>query len=250
MFYKKIISIVMSSFIMLEALGTKELNWYFMKNGDTVSPPKESESFIDKYDTYYLGDTNSKVIYLTFDEGYENGYTGKILDILKENQVPAAFFVVQPYIKANPELIKRMDDEGHLVCNHSHHHPSMASISDKTKFEKELSDVNDEYKALTGKDMPKFFRPPMGKYSERSLSYTKELGYKSIFWSFAYKDWIPTEQPSHEEAIKKIEGKVHNGEIMLLHAVSKTNTEVLDKVIKDLKDQGYTFKSLNELPQK
>lgn len=250
MFFKKIISLIMSSFMLMETLGTKELNWYFVKEGDTVSPPKESASFLDKYDAYYLGDTSSKVIYLTFDEGYENGYTGKILDILKDNNVPAAFFVVQPYIKTNPELIKRMDNEGHLVCNHSHHHPSMASISDKAKFEKELTDVNDEYKNLTGKDIPKFFRPPMGKYSERSLAYTKEFGYKSIFWSFAYKDWIPSEQPSHDEAIKKIESRAHNGEIMLLHAVSKTNTEILDQVIKDLKAQGYEFKSLNDMPCK
>lgn len=240
----------LSFLINTASLDTKELNWYFMLNNGTVSPPKESASFIEKYDTYYVGNSDKKEIYLTFDEGYENGYTSKILDVLKSNNVPAAFFVVKPYITSNPDLIKRMDSEGHLVCNHSSHHPSMAKITDSAKFKSEFDEVNDAYKSLTGKDMPKYFRPPMGKYSEKSLSETKNLGYKSIFWSFAYKDWIPDEQPSHEYAKKKILSKVHNGEIMLLHAVSKTNTEILDDVIKELKSQGYEFKSLNDLPQK
>ena len=245
-----LISICLASILTFSNLNTKELNWYFVQNGNTVSPPKESASFIDKYDTYYIGDPEKKIIYITFDEGYENGYTGKILDILKDNNVPAAFFVVKPYIVSNPDIIKRMDAEGHLVCNHSTHHPSMAKITDINKFNAEFDDVNTEYKNLTGKDMPKFFRPPMGKYSEQSLSNTKNKGYKTIFWSFAYKDWITNEQPTHEYAKKKIIGKAHNGEIMLLHAVSKTNTEILDEVLKELKSQGYEFKSLTELPSR
>ena len=169
----------------------------------------------------------NKVIYLTFDEGYENGYTQKILDILKEENVPAAFFVVKPYITQNPEIIKRMADEGHLVCNHSNHHPSMATVTDPEKFKKNLQMLKMLIKKLLVADMPKFFRPPMGKYSVNSLKKTKDLGYKTIFWSFAYKDWIIDNQPSEEEAIKKITNGVHPGCIMLIHAVSKTNTDVL-----------------------
>ena len=144
-----------------------------------------------------------------------------------------------------------MDEEGHLVCNHTSHHPSMAKILDKEKFTKEFTEVEEEYSKVTGKEMPKFFRPPMGKYSEQSLAYTEELGYTSVFWSFAYKDWLVDEQPSKEAAKKKILDKVHNGEVALLHAVSDTNTAILDEILKELKSNGYEFKSLNDLtPQK
>lgn len=227
-----------------------ELNWYFVKreNGKTPEPPKESASFFSEYNAYYVGDTNSKVLYLTFDEGYENGNTPKILDTLKEENVPAAFFVVKPYIKQESDIVKRMVDEGHLVCNHSSHHPSMASIKDDEKFKLEFSEVEDEFKALTGNDMPKFFRPPMGKYSKNSLKKTQDLGYKTIFWSFAYRDWLVDNQPEENAAIKKIVDGAHPGSIILLHAVSNTNAKILKNVIQELKSQGYEFKSLNELP--
>jgi len=227
-----------------------ELNWYFVKRGDAKTPeqPKESQSFLSEYDGYYVGDTTSKVLYLTFDEGYENGNTPRILDTLKEENVPAAFFVVKPYIKQEPDIVKRMVAEGHLVCNHTSHHPSMASIKDSEKFKLEFSEVEDEYKALIGEDMPKFFRPPMGKYSKNSLKQTKDLGYKTIFWSFAYKDWLVDNQPEEKAAIKKIVSGAHPGSIMLLHAVSNTNAKILKDVIQELKSQGYEFKSLNELP--
>ena len=243
---KQILSLFLS-FNLLFASPT--LNWYYNLNKEskTVTPPKECSSFIDKYNTYYVGDTSKKVIYLTFDEGYENGYTAKILDILKEHKVPAAFFVVKPYITGNPDLIKRMEDEGHIVGNHSWHHPDMAQISDPEKFKQEFEAVESAYKEVTGKDMKKFFRPPMGKFNEESLKRTKDLGYKTIFWSFAYKDWIKDEQPSKEEGKKKILEKAHNGEIMLLHAVSSTNTSILGEVIEQLKSEGYEFKSLDDL---
>lgn len=231
-------------------LSTKEYNWYFkhVKNGEPPLPPPESASFISKYNACYLGDTSKKVLYLTFDEGYENGYTAPILDVLKKHNVKAAFFVVKPYITSNPDLIKRMVDEGHLVCNHSNHHPSMASITDKAKFNKELSDVEDAFYELTGKKMPKYFRPPMGKYSETSLKLTEEYGYKTVFWSFAYADWDTKKQPSLDFAKKRILEKTHNGAIILLHAVSKTNAEILDSLITEWKNQGYELKSLEELP--
>lgn len=228
-----------------------ELNWYFVnrESGKTPEAPKESADFLNEYDAYYIGDTNSKVLYLTFDQGYENGNTHKILDVLKEEKVPAAFFVVKPYIKSEKDIVKRMVDEGHLVCNHSSHHPSMPSILDNEKFNKEFTEVEEEFKTLTGQDMPKFFRPPMGKYSKNSLKKTQALGYKTIFWSFAYKDWLVDNQPKEDYAIKKILAGVHPGAIILLHSVSDTNTKILKTVIRELKKQGYEFKSLKDLPE-
>lgn len=227
-----------------------ELNWYFVARvkGETPEAPKESSSFLNDYNAYYVGDTSQKVLYLTFDEGYENGNTPKILDILKETNTPAAFFVVKPYIDTEPEIVKRMYDEGHLVCNHSNHHPSMAQVTDLEKFKAELEDVDLAYKNLTGTEIPKFFRPPMGKYSKNSLKKTQDLGYKTIFWSFAYRDWLVNDQPNEGKAIEKITKGAHPGAIMLLHAVSSTNTKVLKTVIENLKAEGYEFKSLNDLP--
>lgn len=252
--------IMFSSFIVLSILGIKvfadnigdntELNWYFVGRGKDVTPeaPKESASFLKDSYSFYLGDTSKKELYLTFDEGYEKGNTEAILDILKEVNVKAAFFVVKPYITSQAETVKRMDAEGHLVCNHTSHHPSMASIQDTQKFNNEFKEVEDAYKSLTGKDMPKYFRPPMGKYSKASLQKTKDLGYKTIFWSFAYKDWLVDNQPSPSYAIDKIKKGVHPGCIMLLHAVSDTNTKVLKEVLLSLKEEGYEFKTLDELP--
>ncbi len=233
-------------------MSSKEYNWYFQprKDKNPPLPPKETANFLPKYSCYHLGDTSKKVLYLTFDEGYENGYTGPILDVLKKHKVKAAFFVVKPYINSNEDLIKRMVDEGHLVCNHSSHHRSMASITDTEKFNKEFSEVEEAFEKVTnGKKMPKYFRPPMGKYSELSLSNTKNLGYKTVFWSFAYMDWEINNQPSHEFAKKRIMDKTHNGAIVLLHAVSKTNAEILDDIITEWKNQGYEIKTLDELPK-
>ena len=226
-----------------------ELNWYYVPNNKGATPEgaKECKDFLKENDGYYVGNTNEKVLYLTFDEGYEKGNTGAILDTLKKVKVPAAFFVVKPFIDSQPELIKRMVDEGHLVCNHSNHHPSMASISDINEFKKEFTDVEDAFKSLTKKDMPKYFRPPMGKYSKTSLMRTKELGYKTIFWSFAYKDWLVDDQPDASFAINKIKSGMHSGAIVLLHAVSDTNTQILEQILTELKKEGYTFKSLDEL---
>ena len=233
-------------------LNTKERDWFYIikKDGTPSGIPDDVAQIIKKHNAYYLGNTEEKVIYLTFDEGYENGYTGKILDILKENDVKAAFFVVKPYITSNKDLIKRMADEGHLVCNHSNTHPSMAqtALKGKEAFQKEFTDTEKAYEDLTGKKMAKYFRPPMGKYSELSLEYTKELGYKSIFWSFAYNDWDVNKQPSHDYAKKVLLERAHSGGIYLLHAVSKTNTEILDWWIKDAKSKGYRFATLDELP--
>jgi len=232
----------------INSLNNNKICWWFKPNKLHVTPEVNNKMTFDlqKYDAYYVGDTTRKVLYLTFDEGYENGYTDKILDILKANDVKAIFFVTLPYLKGNTALIQRMVNEGHIVANHTNHHPSMPTVTgDEAKFNKELQDVEEEFKNVTGKAMPKFFRPPMGEFSEKSLAMTKNLGYKTVFWSFAYYDWDINRQPSVEKAKKTILGGLHNGSIMLIHAVSKTNAEVLDEVLKEAKAEGYTFELLN-----
>ena len=230
------------------SLSTQEYNWYFNPREDGKQPlPIGEASFFTKYDSYYVGSPNEKVIFLTFDSGYENGYTNSILDTLKKHNAPGNFFVVESYIKNNPDLIKRMEKEGHLVCNHSKSHLSMASITDTEKFKNEIESVSNTYKEVTGHEMPRFFRPPMGKFSERSLAYTRDLGYKSIFWSFAYVDWYNDQQPTHEYAKNKIYSRTHPGAIVLLHSNSKTNAEILDEVITHWEKEGYTLKSLDYL---
>lgn len=200
-----------------------------------------------KYDAYYAENTEEKVIYLTFDAGYENGNTGAILDALKKHKVPATFFVVGPFISEHPELVKRMAEEGHTVGNHTYSHPDMSKISTKESFQKELSQVETLYEEITGSPMTKYYRPPQGKYSETNLSMAKELGYKTFFWSLAYVDWYQDDQPTKEEAFDKLIGRIHPGAIVLLHSTSSTNAEILDELLTKWEDMGYSFKSLNSL---
>ena len=229
-------------------LSTQEYSWYFNPREDGKQPTAIQEAnFFNKYDSYYVGDPNEKVIYLTFDSGYENGYTNTLLDVLKKHNAKAHFFVVETYIKANPDIIKRMEKEGHLVCNHSKSHPSMASIHDFEKFKSEITSVEEAYKEVTNKEMPKYFRPPMGKFSEESLKYTKDLEYSSIFWSFAYVDWYNDKQPTHEFAKNKIYSRTHPGAIVLLHSNSKTNSEILDDVLTHWEEEGYRLETLDYL---
>lgn len=239
-----LISATSYSFKYKLAPENSELNWYFVNRGNDQIPecPKESAEFLDTYDAYYVGDTENKIIYLTFDEGYENGYTEQILDVLKEKNVKAIFFVTSHYITYSPDTVKRMVDEGHIVANHTNHHYSMPSVTYSTDvFNKELTDVEDKFKELTGKDMPKFFRPPMGQYSQKSLAMTKDLGYKTVFWSFAYGDYEPSNQPSPYEGKKNILDHLHDGSILLLHAISKTNADILGEVIDEARKSGYEF---------
>jgi peptidoglycan-N-acetylmuramic acid deacetylase len=221
--------------------------FYFKKN-DEHKPADTEEDFkrmLNSYKGMYLGDTSKKVIYLTFDEGYENGYTGKILDTLKEDKVPAAFFVTGDYVKRQSDLIRRMVDEGHIVGNHTVHHPSMPTISDE-KVKDEITGLAEMYTSLTGEDMT-YFRPPMGEFSERTLKITSDLGYKTVFWSYAYNDWDITKHHNIDEVYNKFMKNLHNGEIVLLHAVSPENAQVLDKIIKAVKAEGYEFKSLDDI---
>ena len=175
----------------------EELDWYYVSKGKNQIPegPNESIDFLKENSAYYLGDTSKKVLYLTFDEGYENNNTPQILNILKEFKIPAAFFVTKPFIDNHPELVKRMVAEGHIVGNHGVHHTSIAKIHDKEALASELNGVADSYKKLIGEDIPKFFRPPMWKYSKKSLQMTKDLGYKTTFSSFAFKDWLKDQFP-------------------------------------------------------
>ena len=199
------------------------------------------------YDGAFLGDTTEKVIYLTFDAGYENGCTGKILDILKKHEVKAAFFLVGNYLEKNADLVRRMAEEGHIVGNHTMHHPDMSKITDMTAFRKELEDLEKLYFDITGQQMPKYYRPPQGTYSEDNLRMAKELGYKTVFWSLAYVDWNNDSQPSGEYAFSKLIPRTHNGAVVLLHSTSTTNAAILDELLTRWKEMGYRFASVEEL---
>jgi len=200
-----------------------------------------------EYDAYYVGDAEEKVIYLTFDAGYENGFTAGILDVLAKHEAPAAFFLVGTYIRDEPELIKRMEAEGHIVANHTMRHPDMTKIGDLAAFRKELAEVEDVYRAVTGKEIPRYYRPPKGIYNEANLRMAKELGYQTIFWSLAYRDWENDNQPGHDEAFKKLIPRVHPGAVILLHNTSKTNAQILDELLTKYTNMGYRFESLAHL---
>ena len=200
-----------------------------------------------RYDAAYIGDTSRKVLYLTFDAGYENGCTEKILDTLKKHDVKAAFFLVGNYIERNADLVRRMAEEGHIVGNHTMHHPDMSKISDKEGFSKELQDLEKLFLETTGQEMPKFYRPPQGAYSEDNLKMAKELGYKTVFWSLAYVDWNNDSQPTREQAFAKLLPRTHDGAVVLLHSTSQTNAEILDELLTRWKDMGYTFETVDRL---
>ena len=200
-----------------------------------------------QYDAAYIGDTGEKVLYLTFDAGYENGCTAEILDILKEQEVQAAFFLVGNYIEKNADLVRRMVQEGHTVGNHTMHHYDMSRLSDKAAFQKELTDLEALYRDTVGSQMPKFYRPPQGLYSEENLAMAKELGSQTVFWSLAYVDWNNDSQPSREQALSKLLPRTHNGAVILLHSTSRTNAQILGELIEHWKAEGYRFASVEEL---
>ncbi len=225
----------------------RKYSWSFVRKKDNLPPGFERAqvTLADKYGAIYLGDTSKKTIYLTFDEGYENGYTPRILDTLKEHNVKAAFFITMPYLKKEFELVKRMVDEGHIVGNHTVNHPSMPEVTDDTKLEQEILRLDMMFKEKTGKDM-KYLRPPKGEFSERTLKISKDLGYRNVFWSLAYADWDVNNQKGAQYAYSMVTGNIHNGAVLLIHAVSRDNAEALGSIIKDLQAQGYTFGTLDE----
>ena len=233
---------------------TTAYNWYCKKTSDHSQPNLDNMLFIPENTNTFFVDTNhsnfndkDKIIYLTFDAGYENGNISKILDTLKNHKVTGAFFILENLVKRNPELVKRMADEGHLICNHTASHCDMSKITEKESFFEELEKLNKICKESLDIEVSKFYRPPEGRYSELNLKHATELGYKTIFWSFAYADWDNNEQLAPEAAINKILAGTHNGEILLLHPTSSTNAAILDDLITHWKSEGFRFGSLEEL---
>ena len=228
------------------ALETGSWGLHFRQEG-TAPIASAGADQLRQLDAAYLGDTTQPVIYLTFDAGYENGATEKILDVLQKHQVKAAFFLVGNYIEKNADLVRRMVEEGHTVGNHTMHHPDMSKITDPTAFQTELTELENLYRQVTGQEMPKYYRPPQGIYSEENLKMARELGYKTVFWSLAYVDWNNDAQPTKEEAFSKLLPRIHNGAVVLLHSTSRTNAEILDELLTKWKDMGYRFGTLDEL---
>lgn len=221
-------------------------DWYFKPTTDNSQPEVIPEAdFLDNYDVIYLGNKDEKTLYLTFDAGYDNGCHTDILDTLAQKNVKAAFFVDGNFVKTNPDIVKRMASEGHLVCNHSKNHPDMTKYADLSEYREQINGWNDLVTDL-GITPSGYFRFPSGRFSKRALEYNKELGLTTVFWSFAYYDWVESDQPTQADAKQKIYSRVHNGAVLLLHSTSETNAKILPDVIDDLTAQGYTFKPLTE----
>lgn len=230
----------------VSTISSKKMEWGIKRNNNHEQPDvgKSNKKILESNNGICLGNSEKKYIYLTFDEGYEAGYTPKILESLKNNDVKATFFITAHFVNTQPELVKQIIDEGHIVGNHTVNHKSMPTLSEE-EIKKEVMELHTVIYQKFGYDM-KYIRPPKGEFSEKSIISTNNLGYKTVMWSFAYEDWNEDKQPNEESSKKKIIENLHNGEIMLLHGNSKTNTNILDSVIKEAKNMGYEFKSLDE----
>ena len=230
--------------------GPAKAEWgtFFLANNQ---PPRndEDESFLRGYHAYAMVPTTEKYVYLTFDEGYENGFTPPILDVLKKHNVKACFFCTGSFIRDNPDLVKRFHDEGHIIGNHTLSHPSMMKVATWQEFSRQLLSVEDMVKGITGADMPRYYRPPSGGYSEAHLRMADAMGFKTIFWSVAYKDWDTSAQPSQAYAMNYLTTRIHPGAIILLHAVSSTNAAIMDQLLTTWEQMGYSFRTLDELPE-
>ncbi len=224
-----------------------EYMWYYIPAGHGKQPyPMEKARFIKKHDVVYVGRPDRKVIYLTFDDCPENGNIPAILDVLEAHSATAAFFMTEVFIRRHPDVVRRMADDGYLVCNHTSHHVAVTRLSYE-KFRAELKGVEDAYRSVTGKELAKYFRPPQGSFTERTLAYTEDLGYTTVFWSFRYVDWEVNSQPSEQKAFSTIIHETHPGAVVLLHCQSKTNVKVLDRVLDEWEQEGYVFDSLDDL---
>lgn len=229
-----------------EALETGAWGLSFQTEGQPPVGNATAEQ-LAAYDAAFLGDSAEKVLWLTFDAGYENGCTAQILDVLQKHGVKAAFFLVGNYIEQNPELVRRMAAEGHTVGNHTYHHYDMSQISDPARFREELESLERLYQETTGQSLAKFYRPPQGVYSEENLKQAQAMGYRTVFWSLAYVDWLNDDQPTAEEAFAKLIPRVHSGAVVLLHSTSQTNAEILDELLTRWEAMGYRFATLEEL---
>ena len=237
---------VSAMFGLHDAIETGSWGLSFRETGEPPIGNADAAS-LRRYDAVYLGDTEEKVLYLTFDAGYENGCTAQILDTLKAHNAKAAFCVVGNYLETAPELVQRMADEGHLVGNHTWHHYDMSRIAEEQAFSAELTRVEEKYRELTGQAMKKYYRPPQGVYSEENLHMAQALGYRTVFWSLAYVDWLQDDQPTAEEAFSKLLPRTHPGAIVLLHSTSATNAAILDDLLTRWEEAGYRFGSLEEI---
>ena len=231
-----------------QVLATGAWGLSFRGENQPPSGPADTAT-LKRYNAAYLGDIEKPVIYLTFDAGYENGCTAKILDTLKKHNVPAAFFLVGNYMETNADLVRRMVAEGHIVGNHTMHHPDMSRLSTKDAFASELQQLEKLFLDITGKELPKYYRPPQGIYSQQNLEMARDLGYQTVFWSLAYVDWNNDAQPTAEQAFSKLLPRIHNGAVVLLHSTSATNAEILDELLTRWEAMGYTFESIDALFQ-
>ena len=230
------------------AASSEMTNWglSFQKEGECPVGNADAAT-LKQYDAYFVGDSSSKTIYLTFDAGYENGHTEEILDALKKHNAKGTFFLVGNYLETAPELVKRMCAEGHVVGNHTYTHPDMSAVLDEESFLTELRQVEEKFREITGEEMSKLYRPPQGKYCVENLKMAQKAGYKTIFWSLAYVDWYNDKQPTKEEAFSKLIPRVHPGAIILLHSTSETNGEILDELLTKYEEMGYSFGDITEL---
>lgn len=239
-------NVTVNSNLNYDSLDNKGIGWGFVrKKGEEPEIPASQRNILKEHNGFYLGNTNEKCLYLTFDEGYENGFTAMILDVLKKTETPAAFFVTGPYLEGQEELIKRMINEGHTVGNHTVNHLNLPKQSADV-IKKELLELNEKCEEMYGYKM-EYMRPPEGEFSEMSLAVTGDMGFKTVMWSFAYKDWDVNNQKGADYAYRSVMPYLHNGAIILLHAVSQDNATALERIITDAKAQGYTFKSITEL---
>ena len=223
-------------------------SWGLKFDGEGEPPAGNASSAqLSQFDAVYMGDPEEKVLYLTFDAGYENGCTAKILDTLKEHQVQATFFLVGDYLERNPDLVRRMATEGHIVGNHTMNHPDMSKLQNRDAFARELEDMAPLYQEITGQPHCKLYRPPQGIYSEENLKMARELGYHTVFWSLAYQDWNNNAQPSRDQAFGKLLPRTHNGAIVLLHSTSATNAAILDELLTRWEEMGYGFATVDTL---
>lgn len=225
------------------AAGITDWGLSFQSEG---APPvaNASQEYLRNFDALYVGDTNQKEIYITFDAGFENGNTERILDALKKHGVKATFFLVGNYFETQPELVKRMAEEGHTIGNHTYSHPDMSKIGDIQSFQTELQKNEALYRDILGSEMPKLYRPPQGKFCEENLKMAQQLGYSTVFWSLAYVDWYTDDQPTSEQAFSKLLPRIHPGAVVLLHSTSSTNAEILDELLTKWEETGYSFGDL------
>lgn len=243
-----LILIGITSVLLPVSAAENSYSWYCAHVKDHKKPVCGAEmNFIDEYSGFYIGKGDEKVVYLTFDAGYENGNVARVLDTLKKEQVPGAFFILGHLIEAEPGLVKRMSEEGHLVCNHTYHHKDMSRITSEEDFTAELTSLENAYRELTGEELAEYYRPPEGRFSKQNLAWAEEMGYSTVFWSFGYPDWDNAKQMSPAAAKEKILSNLHPGAVLLLHPTSATNAEILGDVIREIRQAGYRFGTLDEL---